>query len=462
MILAAILVIAAFLRIHNLQVWSLNNDEIAEVTWSSGTLGELFKEVREDTVHPPLDYLLQFAIGKMPVPEWVRRVPYVLAGILSVAFFALLGNWWHSPRAGIASAFLLAISPMHIRYSQEVRPYATAILFVAGALVALELYAITRRRAWAVAWFVLVLLAGWTLYLAGMVVGIASIGRLFLDRQDRLRDLWRRFPLIVAGWTLLYSPWLAVIIAAARAPRPAAPETLDWYWWQHRLHAFAAGHEFPSGIDVGTWAFWILVAVGLATCVRARLLRTAAMWLLVGSAMTIVILQLRPHYGGTPRYFLAAALAAPLLAGAGIALLWKSAVPRTIAVILLATYAGFAGVTLSEYYDDGRPDWRAVAEYVHVRAKPGDAVILANNWVVRNFGFYWRRMPPLPGVDARRFVTGPHPLEGPAWIVTGQCWPRESLKQVRLMRYHLRTEISEIRYLGKGERLPIGEELCPE
>ncbi|HEU4520488.1 MAG TPA: glycosyltransferase family 39 protein [Thermoanaerobaculia bacterium] len=461
-LLAAVVAIAAFLRAHNLQAWALNNDEIAEVRWSSGTLPDVLKEVRRDAVHPPLDYLIQHVVGKFPLPEWARRVPSVLAGVITVFCFALLGTWWHSPRAGLFASFLVAISPIHVRYSQEVRPYATALALVAMALVALELHAITRRRGWAIGWFVLVLLAAWTLYLGGLVAGVASLVRILLERDDRLRVLFRRMPLIAAGWIVLYAPWLGVVLSVARGPRPAGPEALNRWWWEHRLHSFSTGPEVFATMTLGSWAFWLLVVIGLIVSVRARLLRTATAWLLAGGAMTLIILYLRPHYPGTVRYLLPAAIAATLLAGSALAALTRRAAPGAVGVVLLGLCAGFSALTLFEYYDDGRPDWRAVAEYVHERAKPGDTILLANSWVVRNMGFYWMQLPHRPDVSIERFLPRAAEVDGPVWIVTGQCRVREPLQAARLWRFHRATNVSEVRYVPRGERLSIAEELCPE
>ncbi|HUP45500.1 MAG TPA: glycosyltransferase family 39 protein [Thermoanaerobaculia bacterium] len=457
----AVLIAAAFLRLHNVGEPALNNDEIAEVQWSSGSLPEMFEMLRHDKVHPPLDYLVQYVIGKAGAPEWVRRLPPALFSIATVGFLMLLGRWWHSPAAGLLAGIFLAVSPMHVRYSQEVRPYAMGVFFLAGSLAALELYAMTGRRRWAVTWSASVFLAGATLYMAGVVAVIASAARL-LASTDTFRPLLRRAPLIVLGWTILYAPWLGVVISAARRPPPAAAERLNWPWWQHRLQAFGTGTEFYEPISIGSWALWLSVLIGLLAAIRIRLLRTAALWILGGGAATIIILQLRPHYAFVPRYFLPAMTAAAILAGAGLVTLARWWPGRAAAPVVLAAYLLFAGITLVWYYDHGRSDWRAVARYVHERVRPGETVILTNNWVIRNFGFYWLRLPERDGVNVERFVAGSRDVTGPVWVVTGHCRPGESLETAGMMWRHEPTEQAKVYYVRPGEDLPISRELCAE
>ena len=462
--LFALVVMAALaFRLWGIGSWTLNNDEIAEVRWSSGTATELIADLKRDQVHPPLDYFVQHALGAARAAEWARRLPAVICGVFTVVFLTFLGTWWHSPAAGIASGLLLALSPNHIRYSQEVRPYAMGLFFLAGALVALELYSMTRRRGWAIWWFSLVFLAGATLYLAGLVAVIASIARIAIDRRDSLRILWRRFPVIVIGWTILYSPWLGVAVAAARGRPPAPPEKLTWWWWQHRLQAFGSGSETFQPVTIGSWAFWLAVFVGTVASFRSPKLRTATLWLAGGFVATVVILQLRPHYANSPRYLLAAMLAAPVLAGSGIAALWRRPFAgKAGAAVLLATIISFSAVTLDGYYRGDRPDWRAIAVYVHERAKSGDTIILTNNWVVRNFGFYWLRLPKRTDVRVERFIVQGRDFAGPAWIVTGQCGVRPPLEGIGVMYRHPVTELAEVRYVREGERVSMADELCPE
>lgn len=460
-IVLLIVTIAAILRLRGIESWSLNNDEIAEVRWASQPFGDMLEEVRNDLVHPPVDYILQHAMWRAGASETARRLPSVVFGTASVALLMLLGRFWFSATAGLAAGFFLAVAPIHIRYSQEVRPYASGVFLVLLALVFLEMYARRKSRTTAVLWFSAVLLAGWTLYFAGMVAGVVSLARIFLDRRDDMKVLWRRMPLILAGWVVLYAPWLLIVARAVKRTPVVAREHLTRDWWLFRLHAFAAGDQDYHPITIGSWLFWFAVLLGLLLSIRYRLLRTATIWFLGCGSLSILVLQLRPHYP-SPRYLMPAFVGAFLLAGAAVGWMWSIRALRGAAIVLPAVFCAYAWLTLSSYFEGARSNWRGVSEFVHERARPGDTVVLTNPWVTRNFGFYWLSMPKRPEVRVERFVARAGELEGPAWIVTGQCRQADPIFAAGLMAEWPETERATVRYLRAGQRLPTADELCPE
>ena len=109
-----------------------------------------------------------------------------------------------------------------------------------------------------------------------------------------------------------------------------------------------------------------------------------------------------------------------------------------------------------------RRSLKAHAENRTDRIKPGQTLVVVNPWVTRNFGYYWHQLPPIPDLMIRRYSPDASVLVGPAWIVTGGCFPREAIRATPLMKQFPRTELAEVRYLRPGHRMPANEELCPE
>ena len=457
----AILLLATLLRFAHLHQRSLDNDEIAELRWSSLPFSQMMDQVRADMVHPPGDYLVQFIAGRIG-PEWTRSLPSVVAGIASVALLLFLGTCWVSWRAGAFAALFLAISPIHVFYSQEVRPYSLALFCSLASLAALERFERTERRRWAVGWFALVFLAGGTLYFAGMIAALGGLTRIFLDRTGRLNRLKRRLPLIIAAWALLYSPWFSVIRAASARASPVPRGTLNWEWWTWRIQSLAAGSERTwEPVSLASWIFWTCVLAGSLLSVRLRMLRVATLMFLAGTALEIVLLQAHPHYPAV-RYLMPSWIACFLLAGAALDLLSRRSTTVPIVAASLLLIVGISAIKLDEYFRGDRSDWRDVAMYVHERIRPGDTLVAANPWVSRNFGYYWHQLPPIPNLNIRRYAPDSTDLIGPAWIVTGGCFPRAAARMAPLMKQFPRSELAEVRYLRPQRHMPIREELCPE
>jgi mannosyltransferase len=457
-----VLLLGAALRGHAVGRFSLGNDEIHEVRWSRLPLSRMLAEAKREGVHPPFDYFVQTLLDRAGSPEWARRLPSVLAGVVTIGLTIFLAGRWFGPIAGIAGGLLLALSPIHVRYSQEVRPYALGLMFLMASLAALEAFRERPRAVHGAAWFLGVLAAAYTLYFAGLIAALAGIVFIWVFRQTSLRPLWRTLPLAVLGWTLLYLPWLPVIFSAARkAPPGVVPERLDRAWAASRLQVFGTGDWKVEPVSIGSWTFWLLVAVGLLSARRSRFAAVAAFWLLGGAAIQVAILQLRPHYPAA-RYLLPSWMAAVMLAAGAVAFARTRWLARVGALAALALVLIFDARTLRAYYAEGRPRWNEVAAFLRERAKPGESLMAANSWVFRNLGYYWNEAgEPPPNVALEHSRTD---VAGPAWLVLAVCpmseAARRELDTLPLAAAYPQTNHCEIRYVPAGRTMRVAG-LCP-
>lgn len=129
MILTLILILAFVFRLVALgqSFWL---DEGTSYQFASLNLTELFSVIKSD-FHPPLYYLLV----KLWLPfaghsEWLIRLPGVIFGVAQVyALYLLVKLVTNNRQTSLIAALLLAINPLHIYYSQELRMYSMAVLF---------------------------------------------------------------------------------------------------------------------------------------------------------------------------------------------------------------------------------------------------------------------------------------------------------------------------------------------
>jgi hypothetical protein len=127
-LLIGITLLAALLRLHRLGEWSLWVDEghtYRDIVVPGGTFWS--SQVR----NYPLSYVMLRVLCwlGMPTSEGWLRLPFVFFGILSVPALCLLGRRLVGPRAALAAALLLAVSPWHIFWSQNARSYAMVLFF---------------------------------------------------------------------------------------------------------------------------------------------------------------------------------------------------------------------------------------------------------------------------------------------------------------------------------------------
>jgi len=116
-------------------------DELYTSRLYCGDVIVLMKTLFSDT-HPPAYFVfIHFWIGVFGDSEVWLRMPPLLCGLLSIVLIARIGSLFGGPITGLVGAFLLVVSPVHIWYSQEGRPYSTNILLV--LLTVLAFYRLT-------------------------------------------------------------------------------------------------------------------------------------------------------------------------------------------------------------------------------------------------------------------------------------------------------------------------------
>lgn len=131
-----ILLVALLLRLpgYGESVWI---DELYTSDLFCGQPIVLFKTLYSD-IHPPAYFLFihvwnrLFGDGEL----WLR-LPALLSGLASVLLVGKLAARYVDRVTGWVAGGLLACSPVHIWYSQEARPYSTAVCLVLAALAAL-------------------------------------------------------------------------------------------------------------------------------------------------------------------------------------------------------------------------------------------------------------------------------------------------------------------------------------
>jgi mannosyltransferase len=216
----AILLVAASLRLYRLDAQSLWNDEGNSARIAERT-PDLILEGAEGDIHPPGYYLLlHYWRALSGQSEFALRSLSVAAGLLLVAFTYLLGRHLFDETAGLMAAFLGAISPFAIYYSQEARMYALLAALSAGSTYLL-FRMLTRARCPApgiLASYVLASAAGlYVQYAFPFVLLVHSIVFcLWWSKTARhSAERWRWLALwagLQAVIVVLYLPWLPTAI----------------------------------------------------------------------------------------------------------------------------------------------------------------------------------------------------------------------------------------------------------
>ena len=395
-------------------------DEGYSAWFATHPLGQMAALTAED-IHPPLYYALlhlwTLLGGTGPVS---LRLASVLFGVAAIpAIYAATRRILPNRRAALFAAFLLAINPLHVFYSQEIRMYGLVALLSTGVLwAAWGVFSQRHNRTAPIAYVILTTLALYTQYYAIFLPIALTLYAVIWWRKD-LRSLarWLGLQAVVA---LLYLPWaiyagsrLVLYVSHKVVADADRPLGLFMYFARH-LSAFIAGHlEGPLG---PWWPLALLVLIPLAAglVLRGRSpgsQRPAGfLAVILGGALFLGwLIGLRypffPERG--ERLLLLALPAFLILAAAGLdALLAR---PRPLALATVGLIGAVSAASLAVFYVTPRyaeDDYRPLIARTVEQGLGDDTVYCVYPWQVG----YWRSYAQVDGPVA---VLGPSPKWGP-------------------------------------------------
>lgn len=249
-----ILLLGFGLRLLGLDGQSLWWDELK--TWERATmpLNEMVSNLIGIRDQVPLYYWLMRFWAQLGTEAAILRLFSVFFGLLSVALVYKIGRLLAGQVAGTLGAFLLAISPFHIWYSQEVRMYAWLVsLLLLAHLLLLRLLRQNRVRWW-LAYGLLMTAALYTHYFTFLILLVHYVF-FVLHRQQFKRQTAGWF-VTMAGVGAAFAPWVWLVLTRTDGYSTAVPDWLTLIQWRDlpltlRLFAtgFGLGGQWPGAAN---------------------------------------------------------------------------------------------------------------------------------------------------------------------------------------------------------------------
>ncbi len=403
--LGLILAIAALPRLAGLGHVSLWLDEILSSLRVGRNLAEAWAAWKGNPVHPPLSEFLQWLWFRVVEPEPLRRMLPVALGIMTVVLLARLACRWFGRRAAWATALIAALSPLHVRYSQELRGYSLGLLALVLALVASELA--FERRSWS-GWAILGLalsLCYWSMYISAMALVPIVLTML---QTTAGRPTWRReltgFALALVSSVVLFAPWFSVARRAATKVHERQATEWTWSLAGNRWQFLTAGGVEGAPLSAGAVLFAVLLAAGIVAAAASSRGRSVIAGALAGSVGVEVVLWLTDHWSNG-RYNLASWPFLVMLAGLGCARVYDLVIRLSptggraggkggrclggvIAALSLLAMLLFQTAGLADYFRRGRPDWHSVARVASAMAVPDRPILVGNERTRISLGYY--------------------------------------------------------------------------
>jgi mannosyltransferase len=394
--LVAVAALAAALRWFRIDTQSLWYDEGISAYQVTRSFSEIARAAALDT-HPPLYYATLKAWGDLVgSSELGLRSLSAVWGLLAVVLVWLIGRRLFGSLAGTVTALLLAVAPLAVYYSQEVRMYAQV---TALGMLAVYAYVSRNNPLYAVA-------AIATLY--SQYLGVAMLFALNLHaviwwrtRTHREWLTWLAANVVVA---LGFLPWLPTFLAQQSHALNTSPRTPDGLALD-TLTAYGGGVAHGDAFLVAGTVLAALALIGWASSFQRSEQRGehATLALLVWLMPLGLVLALGLKSGLFElRYLVLSVPGLMLLAGFGIVRVVRN--PFAVAAVAALAVVPAALGLQQQYYEPtlARDDYRGLVAAIEREARPTDAVLLSAPNQVEIFGYYYHGPLTMIGLPAQR------------------------------------------------------------
>ena len=380
------------LRTGTLTLQSMWIDEIATLSFTSGSLREVIPNMVRPEHNGPLFYLLLFLWRQVAgSSDFAIRYTSVVYSTITIALLFRLVKEVLTDRTAIASVWLLAFSPFTLWYAQETKMYALHIMVaVASSLMLVEAF---RKGGWW-RWLVYAVLVSTVLYshfFGAFLIASQAMMALLLGWRK-----WRRLLAYIAAMSSLLLAHLPLArIALSVLKNFQTTDVWRGFVPLNDIVRDAVSYYFyrVPVIQV-SWPMLVLpIGLVIAGTILMLLLRQREPWVFVLQAFVPVLLFYvvsfrAPVYDA--KYISAVLPAVYVLVAWGaeaLSHLW-----RPLGVLLLILGLLMTNSVVRDLTDPAfqRGDWRYVADYVDEHEGDDDVVVVSAYYVTRAVRRYFQ------------------------------------------------------------------------
>ena len=436
--------LATLLRFYGLDAKSLWQDEITTLKHvTSGGIQDLLSSVlNKELPAPPLYFLLIHLVSFLGSGDFLLRFPSAIFGILGVTAVYKLGEALFGRTEGLLAAFLLTLSPLHVRYSQEARAYALFMLLSIWALFSLWKGMGGRERKWWVGFIISNILNLYTHLFALLVLlteGLIFFSlwlRGFVGRRPEARSKVGKASLRFLGSTAItvvcYLPMVSYLWRAIHSGKGLGG--VDFTPGMSPTPAFFAGvfGVFGTGAGAALLIFAACFLSGLIGSFKKQVNQGLLALLWIGVPFGVLFAFPAKH-GFRPRHLIFILPLYLILVSNGVSTLGRLISDLTgyaggirrrslWATWLLFLYLLFAALglrSLCNYYSEQRADWRLAARFLARNVAVGEVVFSRYRLPAIVLPHYTDELAEVPLVQERPHGVDPATVqrEGGIWFV---------------------------------------------
>lgn len=254
-ILSIIVPIACAIIFMGLCMIGLRNSIWFDEAYSAYLIRGNFSDIWNLTaidVHPPIYYFcLKVWSLFFGTSDVALRFMSVFFGALSIIFMFHLLKRWFDVKVSSVATFFLSLSPMFIRYGQEMRMYTLVFFIVVLATYVLELALDTKKTRYYILYAILIALGMWTQYLTA-IAWLAHIIYYMVTRRGKIWD--KKFLGTYALAVVLFIAWIPFFLKQTNSVQGG-------FWIPELSFSTAAGYVSEALIfkDAGSASNWLVI-----------------------------------------------------------------------------------------------------------------------------------------------------------------------------------------------------------
>lgn len=431
-LLSLVVILGSALRVYGLDR-SLWLDEVVSVNQQRDIWGLV-----TGAHHQPLHYIILHFFMLFGNDEFTVRLYSVIFGVLSILLIYKVGElFFGRPREGLIGAFLLSISTMHIRHSQEARYYSLCMFL---SLLSLFLFykAIKEngKKLW-IGFILSTILCAFTHYYLLFIPLVEMLFFAFMLIKNRSSFIMsarkigkKKIFLLLLGFVVLSIFLLPTLQKAlyiiqtrlAWAPWGLKPAS----FFQDLFSYFCFGFSFSffsylSGTVLAAsflCIFLLFLLLGLITSIKEHREQTILLllWVFLPAAIVFIIsVTLSSPVADAkymifilPGYLVGISRGISTISNTLLRCYYKivygfSSIPLlerrqlvislAITMVIMVAFAGVSVVPLQEHYNkpSDYEDWKAAARYLEINSRPGDVIIVEPLYLEQCLLYYYEK-----------------------------------------------------------------------
>lgn len=401
-LLIIIIGIGLFLRIYNLNKHDFWYDEALSLLTVKYIPPQAFFQYAQITTEPLLFFILLDLWTHLFTNDSLFRLLPLIFGILSIILIYSAGKRLFDSKTGLISAFLLAISPFHIYYSQELRSYS---LFILLSLLSICFFIRILERERMFLWICFIFSNILCLCSHGCAVFFLLSENIYFFLSDNRKKLLFRWFISQLIILLFYSPLFFILIKGLTisgllslftwVPRPSIRMVI------HTFNIFNLGYNGINALYIYGWGiFFPLFLLGVWKGVKEKKkVYLLLSWLFIPIIAVICIsMILKKSSIYIHRTFIYILPAYYIVIANGLRSIKKSRFCFIVVFIIIALVT----VSLRNYYSDIFPqpeiayrtgayikkEYKSAANYIKSDFKKGDIIVHTSQSSVYPFIYY--------------------------------------------------------------------------